>query len=106
MLKHRGKLQTRTGLTNEEIAELESMVIKNITFINEGLIPENILFTTEKLLSDIDINDTPFVALSKHLKAKLWTGDKQLVSGLRSKKFKEVITTAELSELLDKLESK
>ena len=102
--KHRSKLQKRTGLLTEEIEELESLVIQNITFINEVLIPEKILVATETMLKEIDLNDTPFVALTRHLKAKLWTGDKQLISGLKSKNFKNIITTAELSKLLDELE--
>lgn len=106
LLKHRRKLQKITGLEITAIEELESLIIKNITFINESLIPEKIMTSTEKMLTGIDINDTPFVALTRHLKAKLWTGDKQLANGLITKKFKSVINTAALSKLLDKLESK
>lgn len=34
-------------------------------------------------MANIDINDTPFVAMATHLNAKLWTGDKQLYNGLK-----------------------
>lgn len=106
LLKHRKKLQNKTGLSVNEIAELESLVTEHITFINEKLIPGRIVSETEILLTKIDMNDTPFVALSKHLKAKLWTGDQQLIEGLKAKKIHRTITTKELSLLLDKLESK
>jgi predicted nucleic acid-binding protein len=103
--KHRTKIQKRTKLSAEEVEELELIVTKNISFINDGLIPGKMIAETESLLAEIDLNDTPFVALAKHLKAKLWTGDKELVTGLKAKKFKDVITTGELSALFDKLEN-
>lgn len=49
------------------------------------------------------MEDVPFIALTNHLKAKLWTGDKELIKGLQKKKFKNIITTAELLKLLNKL---
>jgi predicted nucleic acid-binding protein len=104
LLKHRKRLLKLTGLPEQELIELETLVTQNITFINEALIPETILLSAEQLLNDIDLNDTPFVALANHLKAKLWTGDKELSEGLKSKGFKNVITTAELLLLFDKLE--
>jgi len=79
-------------------------IIKNSTFINEGLIPKKIISSVEKLLKDIDLADVPFVALTKDLNGKLWTGDKMLIDGLKSKKFNSFISTLELSVLLDELE--
>ena len=80
------------------------MVTGNITFINEGLIPVEIIKSTEILLQNIDCKDTPFVALARHLGAKLWTGDLKLIRGMNAKKIKNVISTAELSLLMDELE--
>lgn len=88
-----------------EVEELEMMVIKNINFINEELIPPKTFDTAEKLLKDIDLGDVPFVALTKDLNGKLWTGDKKLIDGLKAKKFNNVITTLELAMLLDEFES-
>lgn len=106
LLKHRGKLLDLTKLSQQELEELEFLVTENITFINERLLPQKIIITTINLLEGIDLNDTPFVALTRHLKAKLWTGDKKLLLGLQEKKFKNVITTSQLSEMLDELERK
>jgi predicted nucleic acid-binding protein len=55
-------------------------------------------------LKTIDPNDTVFVALTKRLEGKLWTGDMQLYYGLKAKRFKDIILTSELSLLLDDLE--
>ena len=102
--RHRNRLLKLTKLSKDELAELESLVIHNITFIDERLLPQALLKQTEILLKSIDPNDTPFVALTKHLEGKLWTGDMQLYNGLKTKRFKDILTTAELSLLLDDLQ--
>jgi predicted nucleic acid-binding protein len=86
------------------LSELEQLITQKITFIDERLIPQDILIKTEAQLKSIDMDDTVFVALTKHLEGKLWTGDMQLYNGLRAKRFKNIILTSELSLLLDDLE--
>ncbi len=95
-----------TKRTPGEPDELEQIVTHNITFINERLLLRKHILFAEDLVRDIDLSDTPFVALTKQLKGKLRTGDKELQNGLLKKGFKNIVTTAELSELLDKLERK
>ncbi len=104
--KHRTKLIKLTNLDAEELDELTNLVLTNITFIHQAIIPDKIINVTESILSDIDVTDTPFVALADYLKAKLWTGDLNLVSGLKKKKIKNVITTSELLKLIEKREKK
>ena len=104
LMKHRNKLLKITKLAPDELDELEQLVIGNITFINEALIPQKYLIESEALLQNIDPNDTPFLALAKQLDAKLWTGDMELYNGLSAKGEKNIILTADLSNRLDKLE--
>lgn len=98
LFHHRNKLLKLTGLTHEALDELELSIIKNITFINESLIPVETLITTENILIGIDVNDTPFVALTKHFETFLWTGDKKLIKGLADKDFIPILTTDEIVE--------
>ena len=102
--RHRNKLLKITKLKEEELTELVELITQKITFIDERLIPQDILLKTEVQLKAIDPNDTVFVALTKHLEGKLWTGDMQLYKGLKAKRFKDIIFTSELSLMLDDLE--
>lgn len=104
LLKHRKRLLRLTKLSEPELIELENLVTRNIAFINEALLPEAVLRTAEQLVSDIDPDDLLFIALTNHLKGKLWTGDKELIEGLKAKGYKKAITTSELHELFEKLE--
>ncbi len=102
--RHRKKLLKLTKLTDADLSELEELITQNIAFIDERLIPNELLIKTETQLKTIDPNDTVFVALAKHLGGKLWTGDMQLYNGLKAKRFKYIILTSDLSLLLNELE--
>ena len=86
----------------DRIVEIEKYVTKDIKFINEIIIPENIIVESEKLVEDIDFDDILFVALTKHIKGKLWTGDNKLIESLKLKGFTQIITTQEILKLIDK----
>jgi predicted nucleic acid-binding protein len=53
--------------------------------IDAKLIPVNFLIKAQELLTEIDIDDTEFVALADHINGKLWSGDKVLQEGLKKK---------------------
>jgi predicted nucleic acid-binding protein len=96
--KHHQRLQKISGLSSEEILEAEFLIYKQIHFISEEQIRPTMWFASEKLLIDIDPDDTPYVAFSKQFRCKIWSGDKQLIKGLSQKGFYNTITTDELLE--------
>ncbi len=96
--KHWKKLKSISKLKEDEILESQFRIYEKISFINEELIPAKIWQQSEKLVANIDIDDTDFVALRKYLKAHIWTGDKELYKGLKKAKYKSVYNTKELLE--------
>lgn len=101
--KHWDKLKKISKLSDENLEISFLLLISKIKFINEDLIPKEIWIESEKIASQIDIDDIDFVALTKFLKATLWTGDKKLYNGLQQINFKKVFNTNEiLSERLSK----
>lgn len=53
-----------------------------------------------ELTKDIDEKDTVFIAMAEFLECKLWSGDLQLVNGLRMKDYFNILKTDELLEIL------
>lgn len=94
--KHWEKLKRISKLSDTELEESRFKIFSKINFINEELIPEKTWLAAEEITEDIDIDDSDFIALTKHLKGYLWTGDKELYNGLKRKKFKRIYNTNEL----------
>jgi putative PIN family toxin of toxin-antitoxin system len=95
---HRLKLKKYLKLREPEIDELIELTTSRINFINENLKPEKHWKAAANLLASVDMDDTPFVALSSYLKATLWAGDKGLIRVLKNQNKAKVITTSELLE--------
>lgn len=101
--KHWDKLKKISKLTDLELeTAYEKMLIK-FTFINEELIPQTDWEKAETLVTQIDLDDTDFVALTKHLRGGLWTGDKLLYDGLKAKHFRGVYNTQDMLKLRGRL---
>ncbi len=60
--------------------EIYNTIIRpHIEVADEEEIPESIREEAQRLVSDIDPDDWPFVALAMHLGVPLWTGDRGLI---------------------------
>lgn len=103
---HWNKLKQISKLTDTELKESLFRLFTKIHFINEELITEKIWLKAENIAGDIDMDDTAFVALTLYLKGNLWTGDKELYTGLKNKGFEKVVTTQELMLIRTKQEKK
>jgi predicted nucleic acid-binding protein len=73
-----------------------TQVLSKLKFVNEEIIPAETWLASEEITKGIDIDDTDFVAMTKFLKATLWTGDKALYNGLKKIGFKKILNTTEL----------
>ena len=93
---HWDKLKKISRYSDLELQQTSSLIISRIRFINVELIPQSLYIKAEKITKDIDIDDTEFVALTEHVRGKLWTGDKELIKGLKKKSWKRIISTDEL----------
>jgi predicted nucleic acid-binding protein len=94
--EHWSKLKKISKYTDIELHKTSTLIISKIKFISVQLIPRNVFIAAEMLTSTIDIDDTEFVALTEHIQGKLWTGDKELIKGLKKKNWGKVISTDEL----------
>lgn len=93
---HRNKIKRLSGYSEAELTRIIELVYQQIKFIDVALIPKENFQNAEKLTSDIDIDDTEFVALTDFIKGKFWSGDKKLISGLAKKGWRSIITLKEL----------
>jgi predicted nucleic acid-binding protein len=94
--KHWEKLKKISKLSDQQLADAQFRLFSRLKFIDEDLIPRTIWEKSLKLTQDIDVDDIDFVALTIYLKGSLWTGDKSLYNGLKSKQFKKVLNTFDL----------
>lgn len=101
--KHWNKLKKISKLTDLELETSYEKMLTKLTFINEELIPQKDWEKAESLLADIDLDDTDFVAVTRYLKGSLWTGDKALYEGLKTKRFRTVYNTQDIIKIRNRL---
>ncbi len=87
--KHKDKLLKSSKLTESEFYLYFNGIIEKIKFIPTDFIGLESRQKAYDLCHDVDIKDTPFVALSIDFAIPLWTGDKKLKDGLRLKGFND-----------------
>ena len=82
---HKDKLLKSSKLTESEFYLYFNGIVEQIKFIPTDFIGEDSRQKAYDLCKDIDIKDTPFIALAIDLGIPIWTGDKKLKDGLRLK---------------------
>lgn len=102
LIEHWDKLKKISNYSEPELRKAATLITSKIKFINVELIPLKLFVKAESLTADIDIDDTEFVALTEHVRGKLWTGDKELIKGLKRKNWDKFITTDQLFKIIIK----
>lgn len=87
LFKHKERIQRASELPEDDLLEVLHELLSRIRLVDEGCIPIGTWIEARRLCTDVDLKDSPFVALALHLKARLWSTDEQLKSGLRAKGF-------------------
>ena len=87
LFKHKARLVAATRLPEERLLEAFNELIESLQLIEAASIPVGVWMQARRLCDGVDLKDTPFVALTFHLDARLWTDDEELKAGLRAKGF-------------------
>lgn len=87
LFKNQGRILQATRLPEENVLEALNELIESLQLIEAASIPIGIWLEARRLCDGVDLKDTPFVALTLHLDACLWTEDEELKAGLRAKGF-------------------
>jgi predicted nucleic acid-binding protein len=85
--KYKDRLLKNSKLDESEFYLYFNGIIEQIQFVPLDFIGIESRQKAYDLCKDIDIKDTPFIALSIYLNIPIWTGDKKLKEGLRLKGF-------------------
>jgi len=87
LFKYKEKIHKYSAFDEDEILELLYILLKKIHIFDENTLTDESLKKAFDLCKDIDEKDIPFVAVTIELDGLLWTGDKELKNGLKSKGF-------------------
>lgn len=99
---HHLKIKQHTGFSDSDISFLKLTLFHHIEFIDPRIIRQESWRKAAELVADIDQKDTPFVALALEINGQLWTGDKKLCNGLKTKNINWTLTTDDLFEKRNK----
>ena len=99
--KHHKKLVKISGLSDSEIQFLRRMLLRKIELIDLESIRSTTWERALELTGNVDEFDAPFIALSLELEAPLWTGDKKLIKGLKTKGIEWILDTNQIIKIRD-----
>ena len=96
IFKHKEKIMRVSKLSEDEVIESLYLILKYCTVMNDEDIPGEILNQAFQYVKEIDPKDVVFVAAAITLDARLWSGDKKLINGLKDKNINIFIQTKDL----------
>lgn len=96
LIEHKERIKDIAKLSDDRFVELFGLILQNVRIINHSIIPNSFYQSALIICQEIDIDDTPFLAINNYLRGKLWTGDKRLINGLITKGYPRIVTTNEL----------
>ncbi|MBK8808722.1 MAG: nucleotide-binding protein [Bacteroidales bacterium] len=102
--EHKDKIKKISKYSDHELDRVITLITNKIRFINIRLISMESFDKAKSMTEGVDIDDTEFVALTEHIKGKLWSGDKELQKGLSKKGWNKFISTEQLfDKTIDRL---
>ena len=73
------------GIEKNEFKKRLKLYTSRVKFFDSEKIPKKYISEALEIVSSIDYDDFVFVALNRYKKYKLWTGDENLIKGLKLK---------------------
>jgi len=92
-------IEVSKSIDDATFEDIRDEIFSCINFITEEQIPYEFWHDAIPLVRETDMDDIAFVVLAEYLDAKLWTGDKKLLTGLEKRGFTRIITTDEISNI-------
>ena len=87
LFKHKERIVAATALEEPALLALLHTLLHRIRFFDEDAISIGSWTEAWRLCRDVDENDVAYLALTLELDGDLWTGDRELETGLRKKGF-------------------
>jgi predicted nucleic acid-binding protein len=87
LFKHKERIAAASALSEDELLALLHTLLERVHFFDEDAIRIGCWAEAWRLCRDVDEKDVAYVALTLELEGFLWTGDRELESGLRRKGF-------------------
>ena len=89
--KYQQVLSGKTKMKEDEFVQWTYYVFSQMTFLPQYVLRTESLEKAGKLLKNVDLKDTAYVALAMQLDLPLLTRDKSLYEGPQRRKFKKVM---------------
>lgn len=99
---HIKEIEENSTLSKKEVQNELNFLKQRIRFTAIDDIPQKYILQAYEIVKDIDVDDTFFVALNRYKHHKIWTLDRELITGLLKKGYNIFVTTAEIKAHLYK----